>query len=183
MSSVLFSMAILLVSAQTATTAQCHGRPQWQEPVRARTEVTQRAQALDPELDRQLQAGRQLAWAAKRAGRQTEAALRYEQNWKLLPPTLGRWDNSIVVATDALRFHFDEGRWEEALRWVHRLKIAHQGGQNSGVLIWLGKIRYEQGLLDTSRACFALAHLHWGDRIFGRSPKDGKYFAFFHELP
>lgn len=176
------TILLLSLTAQPARSgAQCHGRPIWQEPVQLRTGAIQKAQALDPELNLRLQAARRLAWAAERAGHEAEATLRYEQNWLLLPPSTGRWDNSIVVATDGLQFHFDGGRWNEALQWAQRLKIAQQGGQNAELLIWLGKIRYEQGMLDTARACFALAHERWGDRIFGGRIEDGKYYTFFHD--
>ncbi|HET9483580.1 MAG TPA: tetratricopeptide repeat protein [Xanthomonadales bacterium] len=172
------ALVTLLALPFAAEPAQCHGRPAWDEPVVARTEITGRALELPPELDARIQAARRKAWTAARDGAADVDAL-YEAVWQLLPEPRAEWDSSYVIADDAVEHHFDAGRYDDALRWLARANAALANTTNPAILAWLGKIRYRQGRFDEAYACFDAAHREWGTRPFGDRPDEAEYLEFY----
>lgn len=144
---------------------------------RARTEVTTRAEPLPEDLDSRIQAARALAFEAERAGQDELAERRYAEAWAMLPEPRHRWDSSLIMALDVVDFHFKARRFDQALAWLAEADKAAEGSQNSQNLVWLGKIRFEQGRLDEAYAAFAEVVKTWRERPF--RGEDPKYLNFY----
>lgn len=145
--------------------------------LKARTEVTRKAESLPAALDEAVQAARRAAWEAERAGDAEQAELLYRRAWETLPEPRTSWDCSLIMTLDAISFHVEAARYADALRWLALADAASEGSQNSEVLSWSGVIAFEQGRLCEAQAAFAELYRAWGARAF-RS-LDPKYLAFY----
>lgn len=144
---------------------------------KARTETTRRAESLPATLDEKIQAARKLAFEAERAGQSELAEKRYAEAWSMLPEPRHIWDSSLIMALDVVDFHFKARRFDQALTWLEEADKAAEGGQNSQNLVWLAKIRFEQGHLDEAHRLFAEVVKTWRERpLRGEDPK---YLAFY----
>lgn len=145
--------------------------------MKARTENTRRALALPEELDKNVQAARKLAFETARSGQDELAQKRYVEAWNMLPEPRHQWDSSRIMALDAVKFHLQARRFDQALAWLEEADKAAEGNQNSSNLLWLGKIRFEQGRLDEAHRVFAELVKTWRERPF--QGEDPKYLDFY----